>query len=78
MVLKNDITEASGAWKLLPDGRVLMAIPFKDNPNLSDLDHVSACLKEIAANYPRIKRFEVSTQSTREYGYVLQIIVVGV
>lgn len=77
MALKNAITEASGNWELLPDGRVLMAIPFKDNHELSDMNYVEQCLREIAYYYPRIANFEVTVETTRFHGYVLQIIVTG-
>ena len=77
MGLKNSITEASGNWKMLPDGRVLMAIPFNDNPILTNMSLVAQCLREIAEYYPRIKQFDVSTVETKDFGYVLQIIVEG-
>jgi len=77
MRLTNALTEASGTYVVLPDGRVLMAIPFNDNPQLSDMAVVQQCLREVAARYPRISHFEVSTQLTKDFGYVLQIIVSG-
>ena len=76
-LLSNEITEASGNWKMLPDGSVLMAIPLNENPELSDMHLVTRCLLEVQMAYPRIAHFNVSTVYTEDFGYVLQIIVVG-
>lgn len=77
-MISNAITNGSGAYHVLsrfPSPNVLIALPLKDNPTLTNMAVVEMCLTEIQFAYPRIREFVVSVEQTRDFGPTLQIIV---
>jgi hypothetical protein len=77
-MIHNAITDGSGAYQVLsrfPSPSVVIALPLRENPALTNRALVEMCLTEIKFAYPRIREFVISYEQTAENGVVLQIIV---